>query len=398
MSVGCDEIDETALDEEPSGVFRVGAVVAEQARRVYLEEPAPLGPTSCEIGVLDDRVRPLGMREHRCQSGSLDLLREPFRECHGARERKLHQDGREVAEAITTQIILEQRRRRRELEPEPEIETLLGEEGRHLRVRAADRVLPLVRKRKLGPDVRRRKEHARAMGSGVAAEPEALLYAPHPVVLGWDHVRVDVDEHVLHPSGRPRALYCGTVTALSNERSTMVAEAKPVATEAGLIPKGDGWFVVNAREALWEVNDVFGRNCGFEDPERRFTAFGFNIGVLEPGQPNCMYHGENEQEDFLILAGECLLLIEGEERRLRPWDFVHCPPWTEHVFVGAGERPCVIIAVGTRGGEGVRYPAVDVALRHAAGVETETSSANEAYAQFPGFAATPYREGDLPDC
>src|SRR6185312_15725279 len=59
-------------------------------------------------------------------------------------------------------------------------------------------------------------------------------------------------------------------------------------------------------------------------------------GILAPGQPSCMYHGEDEQEDFLILAGECLLLVEGQERRLKAWDFVHCPAWTEHVFVGAG--------------------------------------------------------------
>ena len=91
----------------------------------------------------------------------------------------------------------------------------------------------------------------------------------------------------------------------------------------------------------------FGAYTRFEG-EARFPQIGINIGVLEPGQPACMYHGEDDQEDFLVLSGECLLLIEGEERRLEAWDFVHCPAWTEHVFVGAGDGPCAILAVGAR--------------------------------------------------
>ena len=78
------------------------------------------------------------------------------------------------------------------------------------------------------------------------------------------------------------------------------------------------------------------------------SPIGINIQVLQPGEPNCMYHGETGQEDFLVLSGECLLLIEGEERPLKQWDFVHSPPWTEHVFVGAGDGPCVILMVGAR--------------------------------------------------
>ena len=120
--------------------------------------------------------------------------------------------------------------------------------------------------------------------------------------------------------------------------------------------------------------------------------------MLEPGQPNCMYHGENAQEDFLVLYGECLLLVEGQERPLKQWDFVHCPPWTEHVFVGAGSGPCAILMVGARPeDEGLRYPVVDVARRHNAGVAEETTSGDEAYAAFPRSTAAPYREGALPD-
>jgi uncharacterized cupin superfamily protein len=166
--------------------------------------------------------------------------------------------------------------------------------------------------------------------------------------------------------------------------------------EGGLEPMDDGWFVLNTREARWEVSDVFGRGCGFEG-RARFPEVGFNVLVLEPGQPNCMYHAEDAQEDFLILAGECLLLVEGEERQLRPWDFVHCPPWTEHVFVGAGKGPCVLLTVGTRRPGGVVYPVNELARRHGAGVEAETDSPKEAYARFPEVRDSAYRQGDLPD-
>ncbi|MCI0636052.1 MAG: cupin domain-containing protein, partial [Actinobacteria bacterium] len=145
-----------------------------------------------------------------------------------------------------------------------------------------------------------------------------------------------------------------------------VPEAKLNPTEHGLVPEGEGWFVVNAREARWWHSDELGRAVLFEG-EPRFAEVGVNIQVLQPGQPNCMYHGEDCQENFLVLSGECLLLIEGEERPLRAWDFVHCPPWTEHVFVGAGLGPCAILMVGRRPDDAVRYPVAEVALRHGAG-------------------------------
>jgi uncharacterized cupin superfamily protein len=105
---------------------------------------------------------------------------------------------------------------------------------------------------------------------------------------------------------------------------------------------------------------------------------------FHPGQPSGLYHAESNQEDFLLLAGECLLLVEGEERQLRAWDFVHCPPGTEHVFVGIGDGPCVIFMTGRRTADKeIVYPRSDVASRHGAGVEDETSSAVDAYASFP---------------
>jgi len=177
----------------------------------------------------------------------------------------------------------------------------------------------------------------------------------------------------------------------------MVAEAKLKATESGLVPEGEGWFVVNTREARWFEHAAFGRYSRFEG-DARFPEFGINISVLEPGNASCMYHGENNQEDFLVLAGECLLLVEGEERPLKAWDFVHCPAWTEHVFVGAGSGPCLILSVGTRNEpDEVIYPVAEVAQRHGGSVDAETSSAEEAYARFPKAVERRFQEGDLPD-
>ena len=174
---------------------------------------------------------------------------------------------------------------------------------------------------------------------------------------------------------------------------SVVPEAPMNKTPAGLAPAGEGWFVLNAREATW-LDGHFGAYTRFEG-EPRFTKLGFNIGVLSPGQPACYYHGEDEQEDFLVLSGECLLLIEGEERSLKQWDFVHCPPWTEHVFVGAGDGPCAILAVGTRSDGGVVYPRSEVALRHRAGVDNETREPREAYAEIPKDDEVTYRAGWL---
>ena len=124
---------------------------------------------------------------------------------------------------------------------------------------------------------------------------------------------------------------------------------------------------------------------------RAFAQVGYTLAVLQPGQPNGLYHREDNQEDFLVLSGECLLLVEGEERRLQAWDFVHCPPGTEHIFVGAGDGPCVIFMAGARRGwpnKGIVYPRSELALRHGAGVETETEPA-EAYAPFPKWQPGP---------
>jgi len=113
----------------------------------------------------------------------------------------------------------------------------------------------------------------------------------------------------------------------------------------------------------WFESDGCGFYATFEPEDARFDQVGLGLGILRPGEPSALYHGEDAQEDFLVLSGECLLLIEGEERRLRAWDFVHCPPWTEHIFVGAGDGPCLILGVGARRtGRGIRYPVNELAL------------------------------------
>ena len=105
---------------------------------------------------------------------------------------------------------------------------------------------------------------------------------------------------------------------------------------------------MNARESRWRDTGTLGAFCNFEG-KRRFPGLGINLNVLRPGEPMGLYHRENAQEDFLVLAGECLLIVEGEERKLKTWDFFHCPPGTEHIIVGAGEEPAVVLAVGARG-------------------------------------------------
>ncbi len=177
----------------------------------------------------------------------------------------------------------------------------------------------------------------------------------------------------------------------------MVEEARMQDGTGGRKPAGQGWFVVNAREAEWIRNEQFGAGVTFEG-DVSFAQCGVNIQVMWPGQPNGYYHSENGQEDFLILSGECLLLVEGQERRLRAWDFVHCPPGTEHIFVGAGDGPCVFVGIGARlADEGLHYPAADVALRHKAGVAETTSKADEAYAGVPDTTPGPCPEGVLPE-
>lgn len=177
-------------------------------------------------------------------------------------------------------------------------------------------------------------------------------------------------------------------------------EAHLQSTEFGLVPTGEGWFVLNAREGRWRVWEGVGARLSFEG-DMDFAQLGINLVVLAPGEPIGMYHLEVDQEDFLVVAGEAVLIVEGVERPLRAWDFVHCPPGTAHMIVGAGQGPCVVIAVGARehrdDPEMIRYTVDAAALRHRAGVEQETLDPKAAYAHLPQRRWSRYREGWLTD-
>jgi uncharacterized cupin superfamily protein len=185
---------------------------------------------------------------------------------------------------------------------------------------------------------------------------------------------------------------------------SMVPEAALEKTEAGLVPVSGGWFVLSAREARWIHRPGRGDSLPFtgwrsHEVETFFPQVGVGLVVLEPGEPIGMYHWEADQEDFLVLSGTALLIVEGEERPLRQWDFVHCPPGTRHMIVGAGEGPCTVLAIGARehrSGDWGGYSVDETALRRGAGVEEETSDPEVAYARFPKPEPTPYRHGLLP--
>jgi uncharacterized cupin superfamily protein len=151
------------------------------------------------------------------------------------------------------------------------------------------------------------------------------------------------------------------------------------------------WFVRNAREARWLENEL-GGYCSFENGER-FSELGINLNHLEPGRPMAMYHREHRQEGFLVLRGECLLIVEGQEVPLRQWDYFHCPADVAHTIVGAGSSPSLVLAVGSRTGpSGVTYPRDDAAIEHRAGPDQETSDPREAYARYSPPAEVPFRE------
>jgi uncharacterized cupin superfamily protein len=184
----------------------------------------------------------------------------------------------------------------------------------------------------------------------------------------------------------------------------VVPEAELEPTDAGLVPAGHGWFVLNARDARWSRREGRGDSLPFtgwtdEDVDSLFPQVGVNLVVLAPGEPIGMYHRETDAEEFLVLSGEALLLVEGQERALRRWDFVHCPPGTEHMVVGAGDGPCVVLAVGARehqAGDWGAYTVDDVALRHGVGVEEETTDSAVAYARFAPAEPIRYPDGLLP--
>jgi uncharacterized cupin superfamily protein len=161
-----------------------------------------------------------------------------------------------------------------------------------------------------------------------------------------------------------------------------MAEARLVPAEnGGVVPEGAGWFVLNAKDARW-LEGTLGAYCAWEgQDEAHFSQLGINLNVLQPGVPMAMYHRENTQEDFLVLAGKCIVVVEGVERPLRQWDLFHCPPGVDHVVIGAGDGPALVLAVGARtvAEDGLVYPADPVAQSHGAAVAVETTKPADAY-------------------
>jgi len=185
----------------------------------------------------------------------------------------------------------------------------------------------------------------------------------------------------------------------------VVPEARLEQTEAGLVPGSAGWFVMNVRDGRWfhkpgRGDSIRLTGCDEFEAETYFPMLGMSIQVLSPGEPNSTYHWETEQEDFLVLSGEALLIVEGQERRLRQWDFVHCPPETRHVFVGAGDGPCVILAASSRqfqkDGPWGYYSVDETAARYNASSPEETQDGTVAYGRFPPSQETRYPGGLLP--
>ena len=175
-----------------------------------------------------------------------------------------------------------------------------------------------------------------------------------------------------------------------------MTEAQLTPGEGGwLEPEGEGWYVLNADDAKWLSNEM-GWYCNFEGAER-FPEFGLNLNHLPPGAPMAIYHHEPHQEGFLVLDGEALLIIDGEEHPLKRWDYVHCPPDVPHVVIGAGDG-ALVLAVGARApGMRATYPVDEAALKHGAGVEVETNDARDTYAKFGELEASAYPGSLLPE-
>jgi uncharacterized cupin superfamily protein len=164
-----------------------------------------------------------------------------------------------------------------------------------------------------------------------------------------------------------------------------IEEASSAETPYGRYMTSDGWFVLNLADALAVRNEEKGgATYPLESREQPFRDVGVKVCVLWPGGPNALYHSEGVQEGFLVLSGECTLVVEEEERSLEQWDYFHCPAETRHVFVGAADGPCAILMLGARPDVGLRYPVSAVAAKYGASVENETDEPDEAYADWPG--------------
>jgi uncharacterized cupin superfamily protein len=185
----------------------------------------------------------------------------------------------------------------------------------------------------------------------------------------------------------------------------VVPEAQLKDDGTGLVAAGPGWFVLNARDARWLEKPGMGHSLpltGIDEHEAEtlFPMLGMAIRVVGPGELSTTYHWETEQEDFLVLSGEGLLIVEGQERPVRRWEIVHCPPETRHAFVGTGDRPLVLLAASSRrfqkDGPWGFYSVDETAARHNASSPEETQDGSVAYARFEPSRGVRYPGGLLP--
>ena len=170
----------------------------------------------------------------------------------------------------------------------------------------------------------------------------------------------------------------------------VVDEARIEKTESGLVAADDGWFILNLAEIGWATVPKGGIWCGFEARDLRSPLLGIGVHILGPGETPGFYHAESNQEGFLVLSGECITIVEGQERRLRQWDYLHCPPGTAHITIGTGTEPCAILMVGTRSPDStIHYPVEPAAAKYGASVAEATDSPREAYAGRPPIVPAP---------
>jgi uncharacterized cupin superfamily protein len=163
-------------------------------------------------------------------------------------------------------------------------------------------------------------------------------------------------------------------------------EADIEQTPEGQVPLDGGWFILNLGEMAWETAEGFGAWCDFDRPDRDSSTprVAVHVHVLQPGEANGLYHAEAAQEGFLVLSGECIAIVEGQERRMRQWDYLHSPPGTAHITVGAGEGPCAILMFGSPDPtRKVEWIAHEAAARHGASVARTTGLDTEAYGDLP---------------
>ncbi len=230
-----------------------------------------------------------------------------------------------------------------------------------------------------GQELLDRDRHEAHDGGGQPGHPRC----PPPWPLG------DLSGQYACPPGGSGTTVAVTVPASEHEIEEdcmPVKEATVADTPYGRYVSSEGWFVLNLQGALAVRNEEKGgATYPIESQDHPFRDVGVRVSVLWPGDPNALYHSEEAQEGFLVLSGECTLVVEEEERTLRQWDYFHCPAGTRHVLVGAGDGPCAVLMLGARPDvEKLHYPASEAAAKHGASAVTDTDVPDEAYADWPG--------------